>query len=178
MTFTATVSGCTAPSYLWYVYDATNWMAQGTWTGRQSFTYRPTAPGIFSVAFTSKQFGTTPVNGQYDTVTYSTNISVTGEACSNPSITFQPNVNSVPANTKVVFTASVTGCSLANYQWYVFNGTTWLVQGTWSASNTFPWTPTTPGGNYLVGFTARQQGSTPANGQYDSFTNSAAFAGD
>ena len=98
---------------------------------------------------------------------------MTEAGCGNPVLTSQPNITTVPVNTRVTFTASVSGCSVPNYQWYLFNGTTWLVQGNWSASNTFQWTPTTPQPNYYIGFAARQQGSTPANGQYDSFINSA-----
>jgi len=168
VTFTATVSGCTTPNYLWYLNDGVNWLTQGTWSGTNTFTWKPATAGNYSVAFTSKQAGTTPVNGQYDTVTYSTNLTVIAEAqaCANPTITGSPNLTTMPVNTKITFTASVTGCTAPNYQWWVFNGTTWLAQAPFSATNAFPWTPTAAG-SYAVAFTARQAGSTPANGQYD-----------
>jgi hypothetical protein len=66
----------------------------------------------------------------------------------------------------MTFTASVTGCSTPNYLWYVFDGSNWIAQGTWTANNTFSWRPTTPG-NYQVAYWVKQQGSTPANGITD-----------
>ena len=149
------------------MFDGTNWLTQGTWGPSNTFVWKPTAPGSYAVAFTSKQAGTTPVNGQYDTVTYTTALTATGGAlCANPVLSSQPNLTTVPVNTKVTFTATVTGCSAPNYQWWLFDGVNWLAQAGFSPLNTFPWTPTAAG-TYAVAFTARQQGSTAANGQYD-----------
>ena len=173
MTFTASVTGCSTPSYWWWAFDGTNWLPQGTWTASNTFTWTPTTATPFYVAYWVKQQGTTPAAG-YDAVVQAGPIAVTTNTCINPSITIQPNLTTVKVNTKLTFTASVAGCASPLYQWWFFDGANWLPQAPFSAVNNYPWTPATPG-TYYVAYWAKNSGTNPANGQYDLVHYSAAL---
>jgi len=48
-----------------------------------------------------------------------------------------------PVGTTVTFTATASGGNgTYEYQWRLFNGTTWVTKSGWSSSNTLVWTPT------------------------------------
>jgi uncharacterized protein YkwD len=168
MTFTATVTGCSAPIYLWYVYDAANgWIPQGTWTANNTFSWTPRAAGSFTIAYWATQQGGTPANGFTDTAFTAARTVTAPNVCGTPGLTSAPNAATLAANTIMTFTATVSGCTTPNYVWFVWdpvNG--WIAQGTWTASNTFSWTPRTPG-TYQVAYWATQPGGTPANGVTD-----------
>jgi uncharacterized protein YkwD len=169
MTFTATVTGCTSPTYLWYVWDATNgWIPQGTWTASNTFAWTPRTPGSYQVAYWATQAGGLPANGFTDTsFAIGRTVSPPANVCGNPALISAPNTTSLAANTIQTFTATVTGCTTPNYVWFVWdpvNG--WIPQGTWTTSNTFTWTPRTPG-SYQVAYWATQPGGIPANGVTD-----------
>src|SRR5262249_59699707 len=56
------------------------------------------------------------------------------------------------AGTTITWTATPTGgVAPIQYQWLVYDGTTWTPSGTWTSSNTFAWTPMTGNANYQVG---------------------------
>jgi hypothetical protein len=65
-----------------------------------------------------------------------------------------------PPNTTITFTAGATGgVTPYEYQWKVFNGTTWTYEP-WVTSSTFQWTPTSANSNYKVGVGVRSAGNT------------------
>jgi len=65
-----------------------------------------------------------------------------------------------PPNTTVTFTAAPTGgVTPYQYQWKVFDGSTWSYQA-WGASSTFQWTPNAANANYKVGVGVRSSGNT------------------
>jgi len=56
-----------------------------------------------------------------------------------------------PKGTSVQFTVRAYGGQAAyQYQWLVFNGSTWGVMLDWSSGNSFTWTPATANAKYQV----------------------------
>jgi Divergent InlB B-repeat domain len=70
-----------------------------------------------------------------------------------------------PVGTSTIFTATATG-GTAPYQhkWWVEKDGTWTIGQTWSTSNTFAWTPATPG-SYHIQVWTRSSGMTADAGQ-------------
>jgi hypothetical protein len=66
-----------------------------------------------------------------------------------------------PAGTSIVFTAIASGgVKPYQFKWWIGNGTTSAVAKQWSTSNTFTWTPTSPGSSYAIRVWARNATST------------------
>jgi hypothetical protein len=169
MNFTASVSGCSNPQYHWWVYDGSAWNPQGTWSNSSTFSWTPTAGGSYQVAFWAKQTGSNPANGVFETSS-SVNRTVNAAAniCANPTLSSNPNTPTLAYNTQMLFTAGVSGCTQPSYHWWLFDGTNWMPQGTWTNSNTFNWAPPPYGGlTYIIAYWAKQANTTPVNGVYD-----------
>ena len=83
----------------------------------------------------------------------------------NPSLTITGlsanRMSPQPVGTSIVFTATASG-GAAPYQfkWWIDNGGTSTVGQQWSTSNTFTWTPTSPGSTYVIRVWARNATST------------------
>jgi hypothetical protein len=61
--------------------------------------------------------------------------------------------------TSVTFTATAAGGDgTYEYQWRLFNGTTWVTKSNWSAGNTYVWTPTTATSSYQMRAVVRSAG--------------------
>jgi hypothetical protein len=126
-----------------------------------TFLYTP-ASGTVMNAGTGQTLSTmfTPTDAtNYSTATRSVTIDVKAGVSS---VTL---VASLPApqapGTPVTFTAAASGgVAPYQYQWWVFNGTTWAVVQAWSASATFTWTPTAANVGYMVVVWARSAGNT------------------
>ena len=76
-----------------------------------------------------------------------------------------------PAGTAITWTAAGSGGTVP-YTWkfHVFDGGSWIVGRDWAASNTWTWTPTTPG-VYTIQAWARNAGSSA---QYNAWTSATA----
>src|SRR5205085_2640098 len=63
--------------------------------------------------------------------------------------------------TSITFTgAAAGGTAPYQYEWWVFDGTTWAVGQQWSASTTFTWTPSVVNSAYNIQVWARSAGNS------------------
>jgi glucose/arabinose dehydrogenase len=83
---------------------------------------------------------------------------VVGNALRITALTANKSAPQAPG-TAITFTATATGGTAPyQYKWWVYNGT-WQIAQTWSASNTFAWTPGTANSGYLVGVWVKSAGN-------------------
>ena len=163
VTFTADSTGGLKPvQYKFWVYDGIAWTPQQEWSTDDTFVWNPhKASGDFRVGVWVRSADSTldkpETDSAYTSVAYPitdvTPISLAG---------LTANLTSPqPVNTTITFTATAAGGTAPyEYKWWLFNGSTWSIVQTWSASSTFAWTPTVANANYRVGVWARSAGST------------------
>jgi uncharacterized protein YkwD len=164
--FTASASCGGTANYTWWLHNGSAWQQLTQWTATNTRSWTPSTPGSYTIAIWVKNAGTSPPAG-YDVVaTKAFTVTAPAAPCSNPQLSFTPNSSSVPRNSTVNLTASATCGGAASYMWWIFNGSSWSQATGWSSSNTYAWTPAITG-NFQVGFWVKNQGSTPANGSFD-----------
>jgi hypothetical protein len=162
------------PNFMWWEGrvqgQAVNWVQLTAYSTASFFNWMPQTPGTYYIGFWAKNQATTPANGSFDTsavLMYTVNAAT---PCGSPSLNSNPPGPAVANNQPVMLTANVVCSGVPNYLWWVgvVNGpnVTWMQQGTWTTGNTFNWTATPPG-SYYVGYWAKNQGTTPANGSFD-----------
>jgi cell wall-associated protease len=171
ITWTATPTGGVAPiQYKWFIYDGTNWTA-GNWTATNTFAWTPSTPGAsYQIFVWAKSNGN--VNNTYEAYAMSAAYNITGTTVS--SVALSANKSSPqPINTTITWTATPTGgVAPIQYKWFIYDGTNWT-PGNWTATNTFAWTPTTPGANYQIFVWAKSNGNV--NNTYEAYAMSAAY---
>jgi hypothetical protein len=179
ITFTATVSGGTAPyQYKWWVYDNNTWTVMQTWTTSNTWTWIPTrGGGSERVAVWVRNAGSTA--DAYDNP--ASNGSIAYQIAKPPKATL--TITSLtanrtapqPAGTPVTFTATASGGSAPyQYKWLLHDGGSWSVLQNWTTTNSVVWTPTTTNASYRVAVWIRNAGST-ADTYDDSATGSILF---
>ena len=99
------------------------------------------------------------------TVTLTANTTVTATFTVNGPLTLTSltpdSTAPQPPGTTVTFTATATGGTAPySYKWWVSDGTTWTVVQSWTASNTYAWTPTVANPNAQVAVWVRSVGIT------------------
>jgi cell wall-associated protease len=157
--WTATPTSGTAPiQYQWLVYDGANWNTVGSWTTSNTFAWTPTQAGAsYQVGVWTRSSGNTANASEKSaaaafaiTVARVTSVSLTADASAPRAM-----------NATVTWTATPTGGTAPiQYQWLVYDGTTWNTVGGWTTTNTFAWTPTTANASYQVGVWTRSSGNT------------------
>lgn len=164
ITLTASSTGCPNPEYRFFVQKP-----GGAWTamtafGANTWTWSTTAqaPGVYGVGVWVRGAGT---GASYDAY-YLGTFTLTPAACTSASLapgTMPPQ----EPGASVTFTATSTGCSNAQYRfWLLAPGGSWTIQRDWGAA-TWSWsTVTAARGTYQVGVWARQTGS---NAAYDGY---------
>src|SRR5439155_558762 len=137
--FTATVSACLNPEYLWWLFNGASWIPQGNWSPTNTFNWTPATPGnAYQVGYWARQQGTAGSNGSFDVATaVSRTVTSPSVACTSPGLVSNPNSATLAANSSMLFTASVSICPTPEFLWFVFNGTAWIPQGAWSGIITF-----------------------------------------
>ena len=166
VTWTTTAIGGTGPyTYQFWVYNGTTWTIGQSWSAANMFTVDAAGCGHVHASGVGAKCR---LRGGYD-AWLGAGPAAIGVAAplSAPSITvapFSPLVVGGPA----VITANATGgTGPYTYQFWVYNGTGWTIGQSWSAANTFTWTPPVAG-TYTVQVWVRNAGSVAP---YDSWSN-------
>jgi hypothetical protein len=169
ITWTATpVGGISPHQYQWWVFDGASWSAATGFTTANTFAWTPTVASPFHrVAVWVRSAGN---SGAHEAATESY-FAVTAAVATAPAPTPPPapatsvsiSANRIapqPPNTTITWTATpVGGVAPHQYQWWVYDGTTWVSQP-WTTSNTFAWRPVTASSSYRIAVWVRSAGAT------------------
>jgi len=168
ITFTAAALGGAGPyQFKWWLYDGRAWAIVQNWSGSASYTWTPMqANANYRVGVWVRNATTT---ADVSDANLSVPFTVVAPGAPLPlHISALTSSMSSPqrVGTAVTFTAVPSGGSGGyHYKWWLFDGTSWLVQGTWGTSSTFTWTPTQAHANYRIGVWVRQSSSTLDDGR-------------
>jgi len=163
--FTATSTTCNSPEYaFWVKAPGRDWSVEryyggGSWT----WNTRDVNPGIYQLAVWARQRGSGMDYEAYAFTTYTLGVGNCLTAGLAPSVA-PPQV----VGTQVTFTASSTGCSSPQYEfWLLRPDGAWAVVQAYSPTASWLFDSATYGtGNFQVGVWARQAGS---GSRYDRF---------
>ena len=90
--------------------------------------------------------------------------------CTNPTLAGNPPPPNAFVGNVVQVTAGASCGGIANFMWWEgkVQGQTvnWVPLTAFSTSSFFNWMPQSPG-TYYIGFWVKNQGTTPANGSFD-----------
>jgi Putative Ig domain/Glucodextranase, domain B len=173
ITFSAAVSGGTAPQqFKWMLFDGSNTSVVQGWSTSNTWTWTPTTADAYQVTVWARSAASTTDAAENANSTRSLPFAIT--ATSQGPLTLTSLTSNLPApqpaGTPITFTATVSGgVAPHQYKWWVFDGKDWLVTQTWSASNTWTWTPATSNNKTRVAVWVRNMGSTA-----DAYDNPAA----
>ncbi|MEQ1730366.1 MAG: putative Ig domain-containing protein, partial [Vicinamibacterales bacterium] len=177
--FTAAATGGTAPyEFKWRVFDGTSWSVAQTWSNSAVYTWTPsTANAAYQVTVWARSAGSS--TDAAETVNASaTSAFVITPAAARLTLTALTADKTAPQpqSTTVTFTAAATGGTAPyQYKWWIFDGHSWTVAQSWSATSTFAWTPTRANNGYRVGVWVRSAGSSVDASDNDSANASVAF---
>ena len=146
LTLTATATGGSSLTYQFWCYSVTT----GAWNQLQAFTpantvsWTPSAPGLYLLS-TTAQDGS---SGQQKSA--SLWYTVSGPPLTAVSLAEMP-VSPQSVNTTVTLTATASGGTAVQYQFWAYSATTqsWSQLQALSTSSTCTWTPATAGWYYL-----------------------------
>jgi hypothetical protein len=158
VTWTASVSDTSSPvEYAFWVYN----QGTGTWTNPQTygsgstFTWTPAA-GRYAVQVWVRRSGTT---AKYDAWRGTDILTVAPSAAKVLSLNTTSTLPATSGNS-MTWTAMATGgiAGPLQYEFWVFDGTSWQIGQGYSSSNTFTFAPTSPG-KYALQVWVRSAGS-------------------
>ncbi|WP_291985569.1 S8 family peptidase [Luteitalea sp.] len=152
VTWTAAASGGLAPyQYQFAIFNGTTWVDAGPWSTTATYAWTPSvANAAYQIAVRARSAGNLGTRELAVAQAYAIKPIVTG-------LTLTPSVAAPRApGTTVTWTASASGGEGPyQYQFAIFNGTTWSDAGAWSSTATFAWTPTQANAAYQVAVRAR-----------------------
>jgi hypothetical protein len=174
--WTATVNGGRNVEYKWLVHDGAQWSAVTGWSAQNTFTWTPpTANSGYRVGIWVRSNGNTndqaEVTSSEDFPIKAATVMAPPPAPVAPTATAPltgvnlttSKVAPQTANTTIVATATTQGGGAPQtFRWLINDGYGWKTVTGWTSSNTFAWTPTTPG-TYFVGVWVRAAGNISDN---------------
>jgi Fibronectin type III domain len=168
ITLTATATGCTSPSYeFWVQPPGGAWTIARPW-GSSTFGWNTAglAPGEYQVGVWARRAGSTASYEAY----FIRSFQLTVPACTSATIAANP-ASPQAAGTAVTFTATSSGCSSLNYEfWEQAPGGIWKVVQPWGGT-TFGWSSTGAAiGDYNFAVMARATGSADPYDTYATTT--------
>jgi hypothetical protein len=155
VTWTASVADTSSPvDYTFWVYN----QGTGTWTNPQGYSSTSTfswtpAAGRYAIQVWVRRAGSTAT---YDAWRGTDILTI---ASSTPKVlSLKPSVTPT-SGTAVTWTAVATGGTAGplQYEFWVFDGSSWQIAQSYSSSNSFSWTPASPG-KYAVQVWVRSAG--------------------
>jgi hypothetical protein len=161
ITFTAAASGGVGPyQYKWFLFDGTTWTVAQAWSNAATFTWTPTGTSAnYQITVGARSAGNTSEAAEK---AVGTTYPIQAALVTSVTLVANRPAPQVPG-TAIIFTASAAGgVGPYQYQWFLFDGTTWTVAQAWSSAATFTWTPTVANANYQITVGARSAGNTSA----------------
>jgi len=158
VTFTGGASGGQGSyQFQWRVFapGASAWTVAQSWSTTNTFAWTPSVTGAYSVQVQVRNAMSTGASEQDASVTFSIRAPL--------SVTLTSNLSSPrPSGTTIHWSAVATGQSTPRFQWFLFDGTTWINLTSWVTTSTYDWTPVAPNANYRFGVRVRSDWSTGA----------------
>ena len=164
--WTTLASGGTGPyTYQFWVFNGTTWNIGQDWSVSPTWTWVPAAPATYMFQAWVRNAGSAATYDAYRsagpfTISSAAPLAVTAFAITSA----LPVHTGAPA---IVSAAAAGGNGPYTYQFWVFNGSSWSIGQSWSASNKFTWTPSAPG-PYSMQVWVRNTGSGNAWDAYRS----------
>jgi len=140
ITLTASSTGCSSPTYEFWLLPLGGAWTVGRGYGSASWDWNTTglALGLYSVGVWARQAGST---AKYDTF-FIGSYQLAVPICTSATIAASP-ASPQAAGTAVTFTATSSGCSAPKYEfWEQAPGGIWKVVQTWGTGTTFSWNST------------------------------------
>jgi hypothetical protein len=169
VTWTASAAGGRAPyQYQFALWDGLAWQITRPWAASNTWAWTPAVANPDYRVVVQVRSAWNPGAGEFSTAK-SFGI---GAMPSVTSATLTPNLSSPrPTGTTIRWQASASGGQGPyQYQWVVFDGTTWVNVTNWTTSSTFDWTPSVPGDSYRVAVRVRSAWNTGA-GEFTAFNS-------
>src|SRR5919109_2435333 len=142
VTFTATATGCTSPSYeFWLQPPGGSWAVVQAYSTTNSWTWTTTglATGTYNQSVRARDATSTAA---YDTNLAATYVLSAAPPCTGVTETSSP-VSPQQPGTTVTFTASASGCPNPRYEfWLQAPGGSWAIVQAYSSSNSWAWNTT------------------------------------
>lgn len=174
ITWTAVASGGILPhQYQWWTYDGSTWTAASSWTTANTYVWTPvTASSSHRVAVWVRSAGS---YGSYETsaeIWFAISGTATAAPAPAPAPSARTSAVSITANltapqpayTTVTWTAAPTGgVAPHQYQWWTYDGTSWVAATAWTTTNTLAWRPTVANPNHRVAVWVRSAGQTSSH---------------
>ena len=157
--FTASATGGTNVQYQFWIYNQAGtpaWSQLQAYSTQTSCAWTPAAAGNYLLSVTALDATGASANVL---LWYTINAPLTAVA-----VTASP-ASPQPANTPITFTASATGGTNVQYQFWIYNQAStpaWRQLQTYSSTATCPWTPAAAG-SYLLSVTALDATGASAN---------------
>ncbi|WLF68988.1 triple tyrosine motif-containing protein [Clostridium septicum] len=158
VTFTAKASGGSSILYQFWINDGKGWKMVRNYSNSNTFTWKPTVAGKYSVSVYAKDSKSTKAADDIKITNYV--ISASGKPVKIDSVSMD-KASPQAINTPVTFTAKASGGSSILYQFWINDGKGWKMVRNYSNSNTFTWKPTATG-NYTVSVYAKDSTSAKA----------------
>lgn len=170
-TWTATATGGATPvQYKWMVHNGSTWIIYKHWSTENTLTYIPGIAGTNKVSVAARSAGSTNDLGEASVA--SSSFTVVGLTMVTPLPPPQTSAKVLavfvapdkaapqPTGSTVTWSAvPIGGTGPTLYKWFVYDGTGWIVQGGWTSSPTFAWTPP-PNAKYRVSAWAKNSTNT------------------
>ena len=159
ITFTATATGGSNVQFQYWLYNpAANpaWSQLQSYSSSATYQWTPATPGNYVISVTALDATGAGVNTM---LSYTIGSPLTA-------VNVTPSLASPqPVNTPITFTATATGGSNVQFQYWLYNpaaNPAWTQLQDYSSLATYQWTPTTPG-NYVIAVTALDATGTAVN---------------